>query len=259
MKTRGTPSTKEKTPPATHSPSPPTDDPPESPSELTQEQLKRYGGILQHRRVDELKLSLRAAADLVQMAHTTLRDLELGTRAPARALTYRKLDEVYQYLPGSVFNLYNSGQQPLRAETPTPPPPPRVPTTDFPVVLPLMSVIELIEADQLLEDKAQTIGDPELLALRETYARCTDRLMRAWTIAQIEGRRAAGYQDDRFISTLLTAQLARKPVAPDEQDRDELTYLRWLLGRAGELPPDDEARYAALFATRTQGRTDADT
>lgn len=219
---------------------------------LSPDELKEYGQILMQRR-EHLGFTVVKAARLSNVGRQTMRDIELGKKPPGRGDTCRRLDKAYRYVPGSVFNLYNFKQLPVNADDPVPAPPPRVPTTDFRAELPLKALIELVEADQQLEKKAQSSDDPELRELRQAIGRSTDRLLRAFVVSQVEGRRAAGHDDGEFIATLLAVQV-RPPIADDEQDRDESAYLRWLLGQSENIPAEDQARYAEQFANRTQGR-----
>lgn len=228
-----------------------------------EERAHRNGAILKRRR-EQRGLTLRAAARIAGLTHPSLSRVESGGSAP-RAIHYPLLDQAYGYTDGSVRDLYELGQEPTPIETLAPADqhrvltdPPRVPTEVFPVPLPLQDMLDLIQADQALADKLQNVDDAELLVVRETVGRCTDRLLRAWILAQVEGRRAAGVVADPFVKTLLAVQLTRKPISPDEHDRDELTYLRWLLGDATDLSTEDQARYTELFTMRTQGRPDVD-
>ncbi|MFI6368314.1 helix-turn-helix transcriptional regulator [Nocardia sp. NPDC050630] len=219
---------------------------------LSPDELKEYGQVLRQRR-EHLGLTVVEAARLGQVSRQTIHDIEAGKKAPGRGDTCRRLDKAYRYVGGSVLNLYNFKQLPVNADDPVPAAPPRVPTTDFRAELPLKALIELVEADQRLEKMAQSSDDPELRELRQAIGRSTDRLLRAFVVSQVEGRRAAGHDDGEFIATLLAVQV-RPPIADDEQDRDESAYLRWLLGRPENIPPEDQARYAEQFASRTQGR-----
>ncbi|NQE91081.1 helix-turn-helix domain-containing protein [Nocardia terpenica] len=213
-----------------------------------------YGRMLEERRAAR-GLSQRKAAEMIGLSHTSLRNIESGESVP-RKRTCSKLDDMYGYLDGSVYNMYRYDQAPIERETPAPPPAPRLPTGEFPVLFPLQSMLELLEADGELGKLATGSGDERMLVLRQKIGRSVDRLLRAWVTAQVEGMRTAGH-DDQFIKTLLAVHLARTPLADDPQDQDELTYLRWLLGYAGELSQEQQARYADLFATRTKGHADA--
>ena len=250
--------------PSGKAPSPPGDGRSASTPTTPEDEAHRNGQILKDRR-EQRGLTLRAAAKLAGMTHPSLSRIESGASVP-RASNYRQLDHAYGYTDDSVKGLYQNGQPPTPIETLAPADqpgvlkdPPRVPTDVFPVPLPLQSMLDLIQADQALADKVQSIDDPELLAVRETIGRCTDRLLRAWTLAQVEGRRAAGVVADPFVATLLAVQLARKPIAPDKHDMEELAYLRWLLGYETDLSAEEQARFSELFTARvTQRRPDAD-
>ena len=214
------------------------------------DQARACGAVLADRRTMELHLTTRAAAETAGVVHSTISAFESGRNVP-RPTRFAGLDRAYRYADGSVERLYRFGELPAPIEGS---PAPRVPTKEFSVPLPLQSLIDLVQVDQALRDKIQERGDPELGELRMELGRSVDRLLRAWMLAQVEGRRAEGASDDPFVATLLAMQLAQRPLAEDEHDRDELIYLRWLLRQPLDLTTEDEARYAEKFATRTQGR-----
>ncbi|WP_146099111.1 helix-turn-helix domain-containing protein [Nocardia nova] len=215
------------------------------------DQLVRKGGILRERRQMDLRRSLRAAAEIAGLSHTALAHYESGHRAPSR--NFEQLDAAYGFVAGSVYNLYACDQIPVKAEPP-PPPSPTLPSSDFPIDFPVADLIELTQADREFDELARGSDDPEWVALRRRYGRFTSRMLRRYVIAQAEGRRAAGVENDPFLSALLTTQLAREPLSDDEQERDELRYLKWLLGQTGVLSKEDKARYTKRFQAHTQGR-----
>ncbi len=240
---------------STRSEPPPGDDGPVESVPQDPAHLERCGQILEARRL-KLRLSLRKAAKQGGMAHSTLRDFEAGRRAPVYLHTFSSLDDVYEYLPGSVRALYLFGQRPVPKGAPPRPEPPPLPTDQFPVGLSPKLLDDLLDVSKRLADKAQASGDPELTALQLEAKGYINRVFLAWLVAQVEGSRAAG-NGNGFMKTVLSEQLRGMPVTED--DPDEIAYIRWLLGRSDGLSAEDITRYEQLFATRTRRRTtDAD-
>ncbi|MBF6171150.1 helix-turn-helix domain-containing protein [Nocardia blacklockiae] len=208
------------------------------------------GAKLRQRR-ERLGLSVRAAARSAGIAHTTLRDYESDKSVPTRGAVFPALDRAYQYVEGSVYKWYHEDVEPVEESGQAVPPP--LPTEVFPVALPLESMIALIEADQDLERIAAERGDEKVLEVHRQVSLCADRLLRAWIIAQVEGRRSAGIKEDRVIEMLLSDKLARRPHTDNPQDQDDLDYLRYLLGRTEHLTQEQQDRYSERFANRTKG------
>ncbi|OBF74764.1 hypothetical protein A9X06_26475 [Mycobacterium sp. 852002-51759_SCH5129042] len=232
------------------------------------ETWKRYGAELKKRRVS-LGLRHEDADGIVSIP--VLSRIENGHGVPGRMSTWEKLDQFYRFEPGAIYKMFRWGEEPV----------PRrrrsfgqEPLAEYPVRLPLEALTEYMEAEgdlkQLAEafreraDSAVADNDPQAMrsaleaihadtaSVQGKIARSSARLLRAWVIAQVEGRKADGVELDPISKPVLTSQLSREPVTQNDKDLDELRYLRWLLGTCNDLSAEDDARFTALFTERTR-------
>ncbi|MBO0878815.1 MAG: helix-turn-helix domain-containing protein [Mycobacterium sp.] len=213
---------------------------------------RRYGADLrQRRRSLGRRYEDAGKASGKQVSSSVLSKLENGHALPVRRTTFDALDDFYGYQRGSIYRLYRYDVAPVPKRRR---PAGQQPLAEYPALLPPESIIEAIEADGELRELADaTPEDHDLRAIQKRIARSTDRLLRAWVLAQVEGRKADGFDVDLFVKPILAAQLSRDPVTTDDRDLDELLYLRWLLGQAKGLTAEDETRFCDLFTKRTQG------
>ena len=161
--------------------------------------------------------------------------------------TFKKLDAALRWKPGSAARAFDGAEpEPLgghrRRRRPQ-----KIAATEYSVTLPLSSVAQLLQSAKNLESLTDQLDNAELKEISRELDLHVDRILRTWIIAQVEGRLRVGDQlkDDVMIEMLLGDYLNRTPDAVDKEDIEDLLYLRWLLGRAGDtLTPDQRDAFA---------------
>ncbi|WP_330180929.1 helix-turn-helix domain-containing protein [Nocardia sp. NBC_01503] len=193
-------------------------------------------------RREVLDLSKQAVHAAVGLNPLTLSKIENGQAGRLRKDTLARLDKVLQWQDGSAEAAWTMGRPPVEVTKSA---------QTVPSVLYIPFPPELIQDTvKLAELVAHIAGDDErwaaLVADMDTVA---DRVLRAWTIADIERQRFEGTLSPATIEMLLGHYMRRAPEAPTVQDQDELMYLRWLLGRLPDTTPaDQEERFAQRWA-----------
>ncbi|MEV6364894.1 helix-turn-helix domain-containing protein [Nocardia asteroides] len=198
------------------------------------------GQVVQARR-KELDLSKQAVHTKAGLNPRTIDKIENGQAMQFRGDTLTRLDTVLQWKEGSASDAFTKHA-----------PPKVIDVADASV--PTSKVLYAPIPANLFQDTvgmaqrvAEVAGDDERLApLVEGMNTIADRMLRAWTIADIEHQRFDGTLSAATIEMLLGHYLRRDPQAPTADDHTELLYLRWLLGRL----PESEAERAEEFAQR---------
>ncbi|WP_069159656.1 helix-turn-helix domain-containing protein [Nocardia altamirensis] len=210
----------------------------------------RFGRLVTARR-RELGLTSQQVRDAGGPGLVTLGKIESGTAGKLHLETFAKLDHALQWQPGGATAAYDSGAVPipLSAEVPAHTsdvltvPPPNVHYVAFPPGV----IDEVVGLAKRLE--ALAADDARLAEVSEGLDEVADRILRAWTIAEIERMRVAGTLTTSMIEMLLGHYWRRTPQAPNPQDQEELMYMRWLLDRAPETTsPEQVSRFAARWA-----------
>ncbi|NNH73649.1 helix-turn-helix transcriptional regulator [Nocardia uniformis] len=205
-------------------------------------QHPEYLGQVTHARREELKLSKQAVHASVGLNPLTLSKIENGQAGQIRKDTLSRLDRAMQWKEGSAEAAFVWRRPPVEAS--------KSPAT-APSVLYIPFPPELIQSTvKLAETVADAVGGDERLAgIVSNMDTVADRILRAWTIADIERQKFEGTLSSATIEMLLGHYMRRTPQAPTVQDADELLYLRWLLGRLPEsVPADQEERFVQRWA-----------
>ncbi|GGK62817.1 hypothetical protein GCM10011591_38820 [Nocardia camponoti] len=207
---------------------------------MTTRHPEYLGQVVQARR-EELGLSKQAVHAAVGLNPRTIDKIESGQAGRIRNDTLPRLDTVLQWKDGSALDAFTKHL------------PPRV-TAAADVPQPTSKVLYIPIPANLFQDTVamaqrvtEVAGDDERLApLVEGMNTIADRMLRAWTIADIEHQRFDGTLSAATIEMLLGHYLRRAPQAPTADDHTELLYLRWLLERL----PESESERAEEFAQR---------
>ncbi|WP_405140383.1 helix-turn-helix domain-containing protein [Nocardia sp. NBC_01388] len=200
-----------------------------------------YLGQVVRERRDALKLSKQAVHAAVGLNPLTLSKIENGQAGRVRKDTLTRLDKVLQWKSGSAAAAFDTARPPIDIAL-APVPIPSVLYIPFPPELIQMTV----KLAELVADSAGT--DERFASVVNSMNTVADRVLRAWTIADIERQRYGGTLSAATIEMLLGHYLRRTPQAPTDADQDELMYLRWLLGRLPESESEQAERYAQRWA-----------
>ncbi len=206
---------------------------------------RRFGRLLESRR-RELGMTQADVRDAGGPSDLTIRKLERGVTTKPDLGTLAKLDSALKWVAGSAARTLNGGW------------PEALPATgrggligapDPSVTLRTDVLADLIEQTQPLTELTERIGDDELAAVVSRINVVVDRVFRAWITNQLEQWKAEGtlQQQEVFVQRMLGEHLARSPVADDPEDAEELAYIRWLLGRAAGLAPEQTERFEARW------------
>ncbi len=207
-------------------------------------QHPEYLGQVAHARRDALGLSKQAVHAAVGLNPLTISKIENGDAGRIRKDTLTRLDKVLKWKDGSAEAAWTSRRPPVEiSEDSGEKPVPSVLYIPFPP--------ELIQNTvKMAEQVADIAGEDERLAsIVSNMDTVADRILRAWTIADVERQRYAGTLSSATIEMLLGHYMRRTPEAPTVQDQNELMYLRWLLDRLPESVPAEQAeRFAQRWA-----------
>nr|WP_278262800.1 helix-turn-helix domain-containing protein [Nocardia sp. AG03] len=198
------------------------------------------GQVVQARRT-ELGMSRQALHAATGLNPRTIEKIESGKAGILRDNTLPRLDAGLKWKGGSASNAFTKRL-----------PPEVIDSTDAPQ--PTSKVLYVPIPANLFQDTVgmaqrvtEVAGDDERLApLVDGMNTIADRMLRAWTIADIEHQRFDGTLSEATIEMLLGHYLRREPQAPTADDQTELLYLRWLLGRL----PESASERAEEFAQR---------
>lgn len=208
----------------------------------------------------QLNLTLDQVKEAGGPSDVTTGKIEKALIPDPSARTLRRLDVGLQWLDGSAARTL-SGGQPVPAEdipsarTSTPS---AVDADADSVTLSLAVVNDLSDVAKLYERLAGTVKDEQIASeireINEHFDLLVDRIMRAWLTAQLERKTTepSPLRGDPMIEMLLGDYLNRTPQPPTAEDADELHYLRWLTGRAGELDTATEQRFVAKWQARQE-------
>ncbi|MFE1596572.1 helix-turn-helix domain-containing protein [Nocardia sp. NPDC058705] len=201
-------------------------------------QHPEYLGQAVQARRNELGLSKSAVHAISGLNPLTLSKIEDGQAGRIRKDTLNKLDTALQWQKGSAEAAFTARRPPVEA-TATAQRAPSVLYIPFPPDL-IQSTVKLAETVSSMAGGDERLAD--VVASMDTVA---DRILRAWTIADVERQRYDGTLSPATIEMLLGHYMRRTPDAPTAQDNEELLYLRWLLGRLPDsTPADQEERFA---------------
>lgn len=209
----------------------------------------RFGRIVAARR-RELGLTLDDVAEKGGPSQVTTSGIEQGAISRPQLQTFKKLDAVLRWKPGSAARAFDGAEPEPVGGTRRRRRPQKIAATEYSVILPLSSVAQLLQAAKNLESLTERLDSAELKEISRELDLHVDRILRTWIIAQVEGRLRAGdhLKGDVMIEMLLGDYLARTPDAVDDEDVEDLLYLRWLLGRA---PDTLTAEQRDAFAERS--------
>ncbi|WP_011161097.1 helix-turn-helix domain-containing protein [Gordonia westfalica] len=219
---------------------------------------QRFGRLVEARR-RELGMSQSAVREAGGPSSLTVRRLEHGEIAQPDFVTFGKLDQALQWMPGSAGRAFeggeptpitgNVGSNASAREEPTDPrrARPAQPVTAFEhgVVLRTDALAELTRNGRALDALPVDLADDVQAGISELRY-TIDRLTRAWIIRLAESFRREGNLADLVIA--LDDHLRSNPSQGTAEDIDDLRYLRWLAGYY-QTPSDEEReRYERRFA-----------
>ncbi|AYF75315.1 XRE family transcriptional regulator [Nocardia yunnanensis] len=207
---------------------------------MTTQHPEYLGQVVQARR-GELGLSKQAIHAAVGLNPRTIDKIESGEAGRIRNDTLPRLDKVLGWEEGSASDAFTKRLPPRVIDIANEPLPA---SKVLYVPIPANLFQDTVRMAQMVTEVA---GDDERLApLVEGMNTIADRILRAWTIADIEHQRFDKTLSAATIEMLLGHYLRRTPQAPTADDHTELMYLRWLLGRL----PESESERAEEFAQR---------
>ncbi|MFF5037875.1 helix-turn-helix domain-containing protein [Nocardia salmonicida] len=205
-------------------------------------QHPEYLGQVALARREALGLTKQAVHAAVGLNPLTISKIENGEAGRIRKDTLTRLDKVYKWKERSAELAFTMRRPPVEIDADAPEEPvPSVLYIPFPPEL-IQTTVKMAES---VADAAG--GDERLAAIVNSMDTVADRILRAWTIADVERQRYEGTLSSATIEMLLGHYMRRTPQAPTVQDENELMYLRWLLGR---LPDSVPAEQAERFAQR---------
>ncbi|WP_433663066.1 hypothetical protein ACQPW1_13580 [Nocardia sp. CA-128927] len=215
---------------------------------MTTTDVERFGHLVTARR-RELGLTSQQVRDAGGPGLVTLGKIESGTAGKLHLETFAKLDQALRWQPGGAAAAYDTGTTPMplsanginQPESSTP-----TPNIQY-VAFPPGVIDEVVGLAKHLE--AMAADDERLAVVSAGLDAVADRILRAWTIAEIERMRVAGSLTASMIEMLLGHYWRRTPQAPNPQDQEELLYMRWLLDRAPDTICDEQvSRFAARWS-----------
>lgn len=201
-------------------------------------QHPEYLGEVALARREALDLTKQAVHQAVGLNPLTLSKIESGQAGRLRKDTLSRLDRVLQWKDGSAAAAWISRTPPKVDTSADAEPVPQVLYIPFPGEL-IHGTVELAQAVA-----AAAGGDERLTTIVSDMDTVADRILRAWTIADVERQRHEGTLSSSTTEMLLGHYMRRTPEAPTAQDQDELWYLRWLLGRLESVPAEQHERFA---------------
>ncbi|CRK54616.1 conserved protein of unknown function [Rhodococcus sp. RD6.2] len=208
----------------------------------------------------QLNLTLDQVKEAGGPSDVTTGKIEKALIADPSARTLRRLDVGLRWVDGSAARVLTGGLAVPAEEIPSVrmARPNAVGADADSVTLSLAVVNDLSDIAKLYERAAAAVKDEqvagELRDINERLDLLVDRIMRAWLTAQLEQKTTepSPLRGDPMIEMLLGDYLNRTPEPPTEEDADELQYLRWLTGRAGELDSATEQRFVAKWQSRQE-------
>lgn len=207
-------------------------------------QHPEYLGQVALARRKALKLTKRAVHQAVGLNPLTIGKIESGQAGRIHADTLARLDTAYLWEEGSAKDAFMSRLPPREIK-------PDSPKKRAPSVLYIPFPPDLIQRTVILAKDITdaAAGDERLAEIVDSADTVADRILRAWTIADVERQRFDGTLSEATIEMLLGHYMRRDPQAPTAQDHTELMYLRWLLGRLPDsVPAEEEERFADRWA-----------
>ncbi|MFI1919343.1 hypothetical protein [Nocardia sp. NPDC020380] len=163
-------------------------------------------------------------------------------RKNVHASTFERYDEVHGWLPGSALAAYRDGRPPIVINGDRRPLEPGVTSLNISLdqLLPLLNAHHALRSATVTQwaDAVDGIGKA-IGALVAPFA--TDLL-----------EQNRGQQPHPLIELAFGEALA-EPVSPDDPDREEKLYRRWLMGRGEELDEGTFKRFEDRFESR-QGK-----
>ncbi|WP_196812211.1 helix-turn-helix domain-containing protein [Nocardia sp. CNY236] len=207
-------------------------------------QHPEYLGQVALARREALGLTKQAVHATVGLNPLTISKIENGEAGRIRKDTLTRLDKVLKWRDRSAEFAFTMRRPPVEIDADSLEEP-------IPSVLYIPFPPELIQTTvKMAEQVADTAGSDERLAsIVNSMDIVADRILRAWTIADVERQRFEGTLSSATIEMLLGHYMRRTPQAPTGQDQDELMYLRWLLGRLPDnVPAEQEERFVQRWA-----------
>ncbi|RJO77609.1 hypothetical protein D5S18_07670 [Nocardia panacis] len=213
---------------------------------MTTQHPEYLGQVAQARR-EELGLTKQAVHALVGLNPFTIGKVEAGQAERIRKDTLTRLDRALQWKEGSASDALTK-QLPPRVITIADASVPMSRVLYVPIPANLFT-----DTVRMAETVTEAAGDDERLApLVEHMNTIADRMLRAWTIADIEHQRYDGTLSAATIEMLLGHYLRRAPQAATADDHTELMYLRWLLGRLPESESERDEEFAQRWSQMEQ-------
>lgn len=222
---------------------------------------QRFGRLVEARR-RELGMSQSAVREAGGPSALTVRRLEHGDIAQPDFVTFGKLDQALQWMPGSAGRAFQGGEPTPISEDDGPTATttaaareesayhrarPAQPVTAFEhgIVLRTDALAELTRNGRALDALPDNLADDVqagISQLRYTI----DRLTRAWIIRLAESFRREGNLADLVIA--LDDHLRSNPSQGTTEDIDDLRYLRWLAGYYQNPSDEERERYERRFS-----------
>ncbi|WP_254859792.1 helix-turn-helix domain-containing protein [Gordonia sp. IITR100] len=220
---------------------------------------QRFGRLVEARR-RELGMSQSAVREAGGPSALTVRRLEHGDIAQPDFVTFGKLDQALQWMPGSAGRAFQGGEPTPISEDDGPIATaaareemahnrarPAQPVTAFEhgVVLRTDALAELTRNGRALDALPDDLPDDVQAGISELRY-TIDRLTRAWIIRLAESFRKEGNLADLVIA--LDDHLRSNPSQGTAEDIDDLRYLRWLAGYYQNPSDEERERYERRFA-----------
>ena len=220
---------------------------------------QRFGRLVEARR-RELGMSQSAVREAGGPSALTVRRLEHGDIAQPDFVTFGKLDQALQWIPGSAGRAFQGGEPTPISEDDGPTATaaareevayhrvrPAQPVTAFEhgVVLRTDALAELTRNGRALDALPDDLADDVQAGISELRY-TIDRLTRAWIIRLAESFRKEGNLADLVIA--LDDHLRSNPSQGTTEDIDDLRYLRWLAGYYQNPSDEERERYERRFA-----------
>lgn len=203
--------------------------------------MHRFGRLVTTRR-RELSLSLIALRNAGGPVPATTSKIERGLEPKPALATFNRLDQALQWVPGSAARAWNGGTptpvEAIRSERSiTAGPTIHRGPMQLVISTELLPVLTRI-VNRVREGRAEMELPESLTQAFDELDAVVARLNRSWLISYTEQRliESGNIDDDPLLTVILEPQLDADPFASqNEYDRQDATYLRWLLGRGKGL------------------------
>jgi hypothetical protein len=182
---------------------------------------------------------------------------EAGALEDPRPSTLSKFDTGLSWTSGSAASSYWDGSEPRPREE-SPPPAVLEPTAGG-VVLPLDRILALMttqaELNQLISDRAErSVQVCEIQPVTDALNRHISFVVGLFVTDLLERNQSGNRHTVQPLLEYAFAELLSAPVSPDDPEREEKLYRRWLLGKDNGISIDHEASFQKRFRRANRRR-----